>query len=160
MMLLVTGTRYADVSHGWFVYKTIAALIAEDDPGPHELYVGDAKGVDDLAARAFRNRAGWTVTVFEARWEECAANCPPGTDDNPHRQRHRGDRDEYCPLAGTRRNRAMVEAYRAAGGVLVLPFPAANLPSRGTRGCVGDARRAGLTVLDEIPLEVSRRGGK
>ena len=154
-LLLVTGTRWATIAdHGLIVQRTILNT-AEPEPGPHVVYVGDARGVDFIADRLFRHRAGWAVhPPFEASWEECTAECPAG-----HRRRRKFSAEEYCPTAGMRRNRTMVQAFVAAGGKQVLAFPAANVRSSGTTGCIADAKRAGLVVADPILLTVDMRRG-
>src|SRR5205814_1534205 len=149
MLLCCTGTRHATIAdHGLIVRQAILAAVPIDDPGPLELYVGDANGVD-LIVRQFARLAVIKLHEFEANWDECAANCNTG-----HRRPYKHGRGDYCPQAGVRRNHTMLRAYAEAGGRLVLPFPAANARSSGTNGCVAAAKRAGLDVAEPIPLTV------
>jgi hypothetical protein len=153
MMLLVSGTRWATIAdHGITVRDTILAAVEGD--GPHEIHVGDARGVDFIVRQAFRRRPGFTVVEYEARWDECAADCPA----TGHRRKRAYSRDTCCPGAGMRRNRAMIAAFVDLGGKTMLAFPAANTKSAGTRGCIRDARKAGLVVPDDriVPLTVVR----
>lgn len=151
-ILLITGTRHATIAdHAHVIQPAIlGALGASEDLLPHEIYVGDAAGVD-LIARQFAQQRGFGLHEFEANWDECAAECTQG-----HRRKYTTGRGTYCPRAGVRRNRAMVRAFVAAGGTTVLAFPAMDARSSGTRGCIGEARRAGLEVPPEriIPLIV------
>lgn len=63
----------------------------------------------------------------------CADNCPPG-----HRKTARGR--DYCPMAGHRRNQAMIDL----APLLVVAFSHQN--SRGTADAIRRARKAGIPV--------------
>lgn len=161
-MILISGTRHATIAdHGLIVRDAILRTL-EGEP-PHEIYVGDARGVDLIVWQLFRNQPGWVVREFEANWDECAADCPASLDRSgrPHRRRRKYSRGDYCPGAGMRRNQAMIAQFVADGGKTMLAFPAANTKSSGTRGCIRDARKAGLVVPDAhiIALTVEVRRG-
>jgi hypothetical protein len=163
-LILVSGTRLATFSaHELTIHDAIVRTAGPD--GPHVIHVGDNKGtrgtdgVDFIVWTMFHRRPGWTVIEHEARWEECAANCPEGTARNPHRRPRQYGRGTYCPGAGMRRNMAMVDAFLALGGKTMLAFPAANTKSAGTRGCIRYAEKCGLIVPDDhiVPLAVEVR---
>jgi hypothetical protein len=72
-----------------------------------------------------------------AKWAECGPDCPT----RPHRKRRR-DGAEFCPLAGHRRNKHMIEL--GADFCLAL----ARAWDSGTGNCARQARAAGIRVLD------------
>lgn len=94
---------------------------------------GGADGADTLADLWARGH-GLEVETHPADWNHCADDCPPG-----HRKR-RARGGDYCPTAGPRRNRRMVDA----GADLVVGFQRNG--SRGTADCLSRAEAAGLAV--------------
>src|SRR5438128_12335243 len=114
-LLLVTGTRFADMGHAWDIYQAITAITGQPTQrGGHTVYVGDADGVDLVVRQTLRSgphAALWVVRQFEARWDD-------------------------CPLAGPRRNRRMVTQFAADGGTdaLALPNVGGSLTHSGTWG--------------------------
>lgn len=81
---------------------------------------GGARGADTIAAQEFAELFGERGTV----------------------ETHEADWDRYGPSAGPVRNAAMV----ALGADVCLAFPLGE--SRGTRGCMALAEKAGIPVLD------------
>jgi hypothetical protein len=156
-LLLVSGTRHATIAdHGLTVQRAIVKTTGWMPEGePLEIYVGDEPDGVDAIITALCRRNGWQSHIFEAEWEACGPGCPQGE----HRRRRRTSGEEYCPYAGPRRNRAMIRAFAADGGKDVLGFPAANAKSSGTRGCMREARRAGLIVAPPVLLTVEVRRG-
>lgn len=96
---------------------------------------GAARGGDEIAAQWWTT---WRLPVepWPADWAgPCApAWCQPG-----HRKTNRSGA-EYCPLAGPRRNQAMVDA----GADLCVAMPRGR--SSGTFDCAGRATAAGIEV--------------
>ncbi len=134
MRVLVTGSRsFTD-------YAAIHAALAEavvDQPGPHTLVHGEAKGADRMAARIARG-LGWTIEAHPADWNQpCTAHCT-------HRggRRDRDDGSSWCPSAGAKRNREMCEL----GADLVLAFYARGAKNVGTADCVKSAGKCEIPV--------------
>lgn len=155
MLLLLTGTRHATIAdHGLIVQRTILGVAVPGDE-PRTLFVGDCPtGVDFIAEQLFGVRPGWVFRQFEAEWEECGTGCPP----RPHR-RNRRSGGVYCPYAGPRRNRRMVERFVADGGRTGLAFPdrGGSLAGSGTWGCAKEAVDRGVRMCVES-LVVNRHG--
>ena len=137
LRVLITGSRtWTDEAtiHNALLAAWTEAIEADYD-GITVIH-GGAAGADTIAARwADQNRRdGVGVECHDADWAgPCAADCPPG-----HR-RKQGSR-EWCPLAGHRRNQAMVDS----GPAFVCAFSVGN--STGTADCVRRAKAAGLLV--------------
>lgn len=87
----------------------------------HRLHVGDARGADAIA-RTTADVMGQLGEVYRAAW------------------------DQQGKAAGMIRNIAMLEA---AQPVLLLAFRIPDAPSgsRGTDGCIAEARRRGIPVI-------------
>lgn len=96
---------------------------------------GAARGGDELAARWW---SGWGLPC-EAWPADWAGPCDPAVCRPGHRKTNQAGR-EYCPLAGPRRNQAMVDA----GADLCVAMPRGR--SSGTFDCAGRARAAGIEV--------------
>jgi hypothetical protein len=125
--VLVTGAR------DWSADRRVAEVLdqaAEQVAGGEvRLLVGDAPGAD-AHARAWAERHGAPVEVFSGRWAQMAAAGKPRR------------------AAGPERNRAMLDRLdQAEGERLVVAFhDDLDGRSRGTRHCVGEARRRGYPV--------------
>lgn len=95
---------------------------------------GGADGADTLAGD-WATGHDIATEVHTADWPgPCADTCPPG-----HRKQHR-IRGDYCPLAGHRRNQAMVDR----GADLCLAFH--HNSSSGTADAMRRATAAGIPV--------------
>ena len=148
--VLVTGSRSwsdvqvinAELEDAWYAAR-------EDDWPGIEVIEGQASGADTIAAAWARDHHddGVGHQPMPAKWEHCAADCPPG-----HRKRAYGH--TWCPTAGHRRNAEMV----ATGPQLVLAFIAPCTSKRctkpkphdshGVTNCIQLAKKAGLTVRE------------
>ncbi len=134
MRILVTGSRsFTD-------YAAIHAALAEavgDQPGPHTLVHGEARGADRLAAIAAK-KLGWTVEAHPADWTRyCTERC--------HHRGGRPKRDDgtsWCPAAGAKRNREMAEL----GADLCLAFYSRGAKNAGTTDCVKSAGKYEIPV--------------
>lgn len=122
LRILVTGSR------NWTDRAVIRAALVEalgtyTTIGLPVLVHGGARGADALAHvewhRLMSQRPGWLAEP----------------------EVHRADWDRYGKAAGHRRNAEMV----AAGATVCLAFPLGE--SRGTRGCMALAERAGIPVI-------------
>jgi hypothetical protein len=145
-VVLFTGSRHWGQPRPiWTALDAIAA----SHPG-RRLIVrhGDCpEGADQLAA-AWTRRAqthGWDVDEDpqSADWDHCGPDCPSVRHRRPRKPGdtlHPGQLADYCPNAGPRRNRRMVDA--GADICLAAPLGA----SYGTRGCMRLARSAGIAV--------------
>lgn len=161
MIIVVTGTRYARYDdHLNEVVAVLQTLIPPNYAEPITLRHGAEQwGLDALAARIAVGW-GWTVEPFEAKWAQCGpvgerheAGCPP----HQHR-RQRADGSEYCPMAGPRRNRLMVEAEPVADAAAA--FPARGDWGRGgTWDCMTRLAEAGVwTVVHSLVVTRSSGG--
>lgn len=148
MRLLVYGSR--DWTDREAIHRDLDAVFAEltdiDDTEPLIVVNGFAPGADRMAdewASAHERAGPWR---FPARWQVCehshpSVPCPPGFD---HRKRNRHG-DDYCPLAGFRRNQEMIdraEPQQAYGYTL------------GTRGA---ADMTGRVLRARVPLRLLDR---
>jgi len=124
--ILVTGAR--DWSAGRRVVEVLDQA-AERAGGGVRLVVGDAPGTD-AHARAWAEARGVPVEVFAARWAQMPA------EGRPRR------------AAGPERNRAMLDRLDRAEGerLVVAVHDDLDGRSKGTRQCVGEARRRGYPV--------------
>ena len=110
------------------------ALSATALPGA-VVVVGGANGADQMAEDATR-RLGLTPERHDADWVgPCSPECPDG-----HRKT-RQDGTTYCPLAGHRRNQAMVNLGADVAVAAALPG------STGTIDCMRRAKSAGIIVV-------------
>lgn len=99
-----------------------------------ELMHGCAEGADTIGGQ-WAKRNGILVRERPADWEgPCGPECQP-----EHRRRNRRG-NEYCPLAGHRRNQGMVDEKP------VLFVAASYRNSSGTADCSRRARTAGIPV--------------
>jgi hypothetical protein len=128
--VLVTGSRGWDDDH--YIATVLAEIKATEFFADAVLVHGAAKGVDTIAAEAWRDLGG-RVEAVPAKWGGCVDRCPPG-----HRK-SKGGRS-WCPTAGHRRNADMV----ARGADLCLAFHRGN--SSGTADCIRRAHAAGIAV--------------
>lgn len=119
--ILVTGSRlWTDRVR--IAYALLHVLAHHVPTGPAVLVHGDAYGADKSAEKcwaALRNDTGRDLTV----------------------ERHRAEWTCYGRAAGHRRNAQMV----ALGADICLAFPLGE--SRGTRGCMALAEKAGIPVI-------------
>jgi hypothetical protein len=124
--ILVTGAR--DWREPCRVVEVLDQAAAQGKGGVR-LLVGDAPGAD-AHARAWAEVRGVPVEVFGARWAQMPAEGKPRR------------------AAGPQRNRAMLDRLdRAEGERLVVAFhDDLDHHSKGTRHCVGEARRRGYPV--------------
>lgn len=134
--LLVTGSRSwtdrdAIQSHLWDAFQDLAA----DDPdGDVTLIHGAAHGADRLAADIW-DEWGLPAESYPADWTgPCALGCP-----SQHRKWNTRNQN-YCPLAGHRRNAKMI----ALGADLCIAFILDG--SRGATQCARLAEHAGIEV--------------
>lgn len=131
LRILITGSR--DWRDEKAIGDALAAAWLEHGCGQALIVVnGGARGADAIAQR-------WACTMRNL-------GLPV------HPEMHRADWDRYGKSAGHRRNAEMV----ARGADLVLAFPLGE--SRGTRGCMELARRAGIPVVDH-GVDTASRGG-
>lgn len=151
MKVLVCGSRsYEDRGS----IHAALSLLAGNLPDDEKLIVvnGWAVGADRMADEWCTDNDRGQPWRFPAYWTQCDHShpevpCPP--DGGRHRRRYnsaaRPAGDDYCPLAGVRRNATMlVEAQPE----VVLAFTDTPLAmSKGTADMVARARRAGITVL-------------
>jgi hypothetical protein len=120
LRILVTGSR--DWTDRGLIERALADVIAENHVRtPKMLVHGGARGADSLADAIWR---GWRV---------------PG-DGSAGVEVHRADWEQFGKAAGHRRNAEMV----AAGADICLAFILGE--SRGTRGCIALAEKAGIPV--------------
>lgn len=152
--IIVSGTRHASRNRHEFIVAGVLTKVHARIPGSPpasdmRLIYGDADGLDRLARDIVR-RWGWDLDPVPAEWEECGEGCPP----KRHR-RIRRDGAEYCPFAGPRRNRIMVDRY-GPGAFGLLGFPAIGSNGRsGTWDCVHYAADQGVPILGITALEVA-----
>ena len=109
-------------SRDWTDEGLIAQWLGELPPNTTVLH-GDCRGADRIAAKVAK-RLGLKVRAFPADWER------------------------HGKAAGPLRNRAMLDE----GPALVLAFHEDLERSKGTRDCVEEARRRGITVEVIGPL--------
>lgn len=113
--ILVTGSRsYSNWQHVRIVLRNAVY------GGARQLYVGDARGVDECATEYWKETFGVKPNVFPADW------------------------GKHKKAAGPIRNHEMVDKFIADGGGYVYAFWRSM--SRGTKDCIDYARRRGLTV--------------
>lgn len=138
--ILATGSRKLTA------YRTVAEALDEVitecdmlDGALRLVHGGCPTGADAIADRIWRR---WMPAfprliepeIHEADWGHCTSDCPLG-----HRKQ-RGGGTYYCPLAGFRRNAAMVDL----GAYVCLAFPLGESP--GTRDCMARAEKAGIPL--------------
>lgn len=145
MRVLITGSRE-------FAARSVinrALNVINEQPGPHTLIHGAAKGADRLAA-AYAVRLGWTIESHPADWTKpCTPQCT-------HRRRRQAA-DEglgFCPSAGARRNERMVQS----GADICLAFYAVGAKNVGTSDCVKRAGKARITIQRFTDQPVPEQG--
>jgi hypothetical protein len=153
--VLVTGSRtFADVPavHGALLE---AWHDARQDGWPGiEVIEGQASGADSIAAAwaAAHHEHGVGHQPTPARWEHCAADCPPG----PGHRRTAHDRT-WCPTAGHRRNAQMVASQPRLVIAFLMPCTLAGCTkpqphdTHGTTQCLTLARAAGIPIREVHP---------
>lgn len=124
--VVVTGSRH------WTNVALIEAVLSEYVPH-HDLHVGDARGVDTIAAH-YARKVGGKGRVYKAKW------------------------DTEGKGAGPRRNARMLESARPS---LVIAFRLRDSATgaRGTDHCVREARRLGIPVVLIECDDVTAGGG-
>jgi len=155
MKVLVTGTRsYHDpqrifnaLSLWWDQQDEDITLVHGACPHPPAKLIGEnmysRKYADrtewsvDMLANEFAQNAKWITKVVPADWNRCDDGCY-------HKPRKDASGVNYCPAAGPRRNKKMVDMLNPDKDV-VLAFPYGK--SAGTRGCIRLAEKAGLHVI-------------
>lgn len=150
--ILVTGSR------NWSrlrLLRNIVDAAAADAKGKRVTLVhGNCPEGADHMVKYIALARGWTVSTFEADWDHCVPDCP--TTPEHRRKKRPGDRlhpgklATYCPGAGPRRNRAMVDS----GADVVLAFIRDH--SQGATGCAGMAKTSKLTVHAFFDCECHR----
>jgi hypothetical protein len=110
-----------------------------------ELMHGDCPTGGDRPAGGIAKAMGWLVNPEPADWDHCAPNCPRPVG---HRRvkrindiLHPGLLEDYCPKAGSRRNKKMVAQGHDLCIACFLGF------SYGTTNCVKYAEQAGIKVV-------------
>lgn len=119
--LIVTGSRnyprlqlVETIIYGFLCYPTRKQDLAD-------LYVGNARGVDAEAIKAWRKYTKREPKIFYADW------------------------DRFKKAAGEIRNAEMVKAFNKAGAGICLAFWDGQ--SRGTLHCMKELRKSGRMVL-------------
>ena len=98
---------------------------------------GGAAGADKLAREIAANNTDTALLEnYPADWEHCDINCDPD-----HRRVRLGD-VTYCPKAGYRRNKQMLDS----GADVVLAFYKTGAANKGTQMMVDLAEAAGIPV--------------
>jgi hypothetical protein len=115
MIVLFTGSRELKLEDRGVIADGLREVVG-DDPGPHTLFHGDARGGDRLAAW-IASSWGWKVREFAADWYgPCRPTCQPG-----HRRTRPGETRSYCPgWPCTSAARRTAAPPTAAGGLLPL----------------------------------------
>lgn len=152
MRIMVTGPR--NLRRVTPLRAALRAL-TEWVEGPHTLIHGSCpEGADHLFA-AIATGWHWTVEAYEADWDHCEQDCPPGhrVVKKPGDRFHPGLLPDYCPKAGPRRNALMVGESEADVCVPVLMdcvWPKCRTPkphmTHGTGGCLKLAKAAGIPI--------------
>lgn len=156
-VVLVTGSRHADESHHPLIMERLAEAVHPHQPWPTRpgvrlvLRHGAAPGVDTIAARIAESW-GWLLNQHTADWAHCAEDCPPRS----HRKLSL-DGFMYCPLAGPRRNKVMVDMLPRPNAVVAFPDRDATPGKSGTLQCLLYAIRQGLHIASVDGLLV--KGG-
>jgi hypothetical protein len=112
------------------------ALIHGNCPDPAGYGISKLRSVDQVGAN-FALAAKWKLLPVNAEWDKCDDSCYHG-----RRVDSRGR--NYCPAAGPRRNKKMVDMLDPERDT-VIAFPYGK--SAGTRGAIKLAEKAGFTVI-------------
>jgi len=152
-VVLVTGSRYANDTHLPLITDRLRRVQpASGDTRRVVLRHGAAGGTDTLAAYAARTM-GWDLDPYPAEWAHCDKDwCPR----RPHRKVSASG-SAYCPLAGQRRNKAMVDTLPRPDVVVAFPDRDATPGKSGTLHCLLYAIRQGLHIASVDGLLV--KGG-
>jgi hypothetical protein len=140
--LLASGSRRYTAAHRAYVVDAFDAALdriwREHPDVPVVLVHGAARGLDTLADAWAKSMPGVEPEPHPAQWELCGPECPRG------KHRRTNSYGEYCPKAGTRRNRLMV----SLGADLCLAFPGPDWPEvkGGTGNCMDLAEAVGIEV--------------
>lgn len=140
MRILVTGSRLVTVEDRPILEDGLREVVG-NDPGPHVLVHGMARGADTVFAQ-IAGDWGWTVEGHAATWDApCRPACrePGGHGERRPNQYGSGT---YCPAAGHFRNDDMV-SLGADKAISAYKRGAKNV---GTSDCVGRIRAAGIDV--------------
>jgi hypothetical protein len=131
-------TILVTVSRSWTSWSTTRAVLEETYTRLPDavLMHGDEPRGDRRAAGIWRSLGGRDLPV-PAKWSLCTSKCPPG-----HRKRRRNG-EMFCPFAGLRRNRQMVETAPD----LVLAFIDPKSRTKGASHCADYAEQAGIRVI-------------
>jgi len=130
MRIGVTGGR--NFNNREMVEKAFDKYVTTEDV----IVEGEAWGADSLCREVAESR-GITVDKHPADWNgPCGEECPPN-----HRRKNRGDvhhggSEDYCPAAGPRRNREMLDSDID----FLLAFPGGT----GTQNMIDICREAGV----------------
>src|SRR5512138_3533848 len=99
MNIIICGGRWVDSREP--IHNYIDYLVERYGSGL-TIITGGATGADTIAFE-YAVGLGVNCAVYEADWTKCGPDCPP-----VHmKQNKRGDM--YCPTAGLRRNKQMLE---------------------------------------------------
>jgi len=116
--LAISGTRLATDRNLALIFRALLnARLAFNINGTHQLVVGDARGVDQIAT-ANSPAWGFQPVIYVADW------------------------DKFGKGAGDRRN-----ALMATDADALVALPANNAPSKGTRNCIDKFIDLGKPVL-------------
>jgi hypothetical protein len=147
-VVLFTGAR--EHPDPVLVTSMLAKYVLTEAPGWVIARHGDCPGKDsvDQAVAEWVADCGEALGVIAdpmpADWDHCYADCQPNhrIKKQPGDIYHPGEKPDYCPSAGPRRNAQMIAKNPRPDLVIAAPFAA----SRGTRNCVSQARAAGIPV--------------
>lgn len=143
LRLLLSGSREETDRLTLVAALSDACAAMKQEDRKIRLIHGGAKGADSKGAEVWRDWVGrWPELFVEAeehpaKWSDCSEGCPP----RPHRKVRRNG-GEYCPFAGHRRNKKMIDS-----GIDFCVTLARSWDS-GTGNCARQARVAGIPVLD------------
>jgi hypothetical protein len=133
VVVIVTGGR--DYANESFMKEELLGY----DPSIVIIRHGAASGADTLAGRV-ATELGFEVQPIPADWSgPCGIDCRKG-----HR-RKRGNGSDYCPAAGPRRNKLMLDL----GADVVHAFPGGT----GTKDMIRQARERGIPTVGWDPFE-------
>lgn len=106
-----------------------------------ELHHGDCEGADRMFAEEWEALGGKTV-AHPAKWNLCVPKC------DPKHRKYRSDGSSWCPSAGFRRNKEMVDLAPQLGVKAHLNG------SKGTAMTAKLLEQAGIHVVDIFDLEL------
>ena len=136
MRVLVTGSREVKPKD-WETIRDALLEAAGDEPGPHTLVHGGARGADRIAAEVAANM-DWATEEHRADW---SAPCRDCCDHGGRRPSPYGE-GTICPAAGHYRNQYMVRL----GADRVVAVYKRGAKNAGTSNCVRQAKAADLDV--------------